>query len=247
MRIGTSGKGFTLIELLVVIAIIAVLAAILFPVFTAAKLKGQQANCAGNMKQLGVAAQAYFGDYGDYGGIISAGPEGTPWYNNYHNPWIGDKGENPAQYSPIFKYCRSVNILICPAWKGKVRLTEDNRERFDPPLAPGTKRQPAWTYTFVQSWGQIRPDTVRHPAKKAMWVEENLDPSVQHPSNVDAGVQINDMSFFGSDITASMHTGVGNTTFLDGHVGILKGRLECSTARWVDSGILIFAIDKDGN
>lgn len=58
-------KGFTLIELLVVIAIIAILAAILFPVFTAVRLKGQQAACLNNMKQLGTAVYTYLSDWNE--------------------------------------------------------------------------------------------------------------------------------------------------------------------------------------
>lgn len=56
-------KAFTLIELLVVIAIIAILAAILFPVFAKARDKGKQAACLSNLKQIGMAVMMYAEDY----------------------------------------------------------------------------------------------------------------------------------------------------------------------------------------
>jgi len=56
-------KGFTLIELLVVIAIIAILAAILFPVFARAREKARQTSCASNEKQMGLALLMYASDY----------------------------------------------------------------------------------------------------------------------------------------------------------------------------------------
>ncbi len=58
-------SGFTLIELLVVIAIIAILAAILFPVFMAAKNAGQKAACASNLRQIDYAYRMYLADNGD--------------------------------------------------------------------------------------------------------------------------------------------------------------------------------------
>ena len=58
-----SGKGFTLIELLVVIAIIAILAAILFPVFAQARDKARAAACLSNTKQIALALHLYVQDY----------------------------------------------------------------------------------------------------------------------------------------------------------------------------------------
>ena len=56
-------KGFTLIELLVVIAIVAILAAILFPVFNSAREKARQTQCCNNLKQIGLAVQIYAQDW----------------------------------------------------------------------------------------------------------------------------------------------------------------------------------------
>jgi len=77
-----SSRGFTLIELLVVIAIIAILAAILFPVFAKAREKAKQSSCSSNLKQLGLAMIQYSQDYDElYPGIRgSSGAGSVPTY-----------------------------------------------------------------------------------------------------------------------------------------------------------------------
>ncbi len=70
---------FTLIELLVVIAIIAILAAILFPVFAQAREKARQSSCASNLRQVGMAARMYAGDYDDTTPIIRECSPAAGW------------------------------------------------------------------------------------------------------------------------------------------------------------------------
>ena len=76
-------RGFTLIELLVVIAIIAILAAILFPVFAQARGKARQTSCISNNKQMGLAILMYAGDYDEMlpWGASNAGATTTTWYD----------------------------------------------------------------------------------------------------------------------------------------------------------------------
>ena len=101
--------GFTLIELLVVIAIIAILAAILFPVFSQVREKARAAACISNAKQIGLAIRQYAQDYD---GLI------TPWgcreYAGLPVPaGIPVIDENP--FSRLYPYFRNVQILTCPS------------------------------------------------------------------------------------------------------------------------------------
>ena len=106
-------RGFTLIELLVVIAIIAILAAILFPVFAQAREKARQTSCLSNMKQLGTAAMMYSQDYDE------TMPE-TGWQGPCSDPVTGAATDNffSGVYSfPIASqpYAKNYKILVCPS------------------------------------------------------------------------------------------------------------------------------------
>lgn len=80
-------KGFTLIELLVVIAIIAILAAILFPVFSNAKEAGKRTQCASNLKQIGAATLQYAGDYNDRLFPKIHAPTGSNYVHSFYKSW----------------------------------------------------------------------------------------------------------------------------------------------------------------
>jgi prepilin-type N-terminal cleavage/methylation domain-containing protein/prepilin-type processing-associated H-X9-DG protein len=100
-------KGFTLIELLVVIAIIAILAAILFPVFAKAREKARQTSCLSNLKQIGVAALQYAQDYDEtYNGSAQSRP--PPCLN-----WS----------QMIEPYIKNTQVFICPSFGGAFTST----------------------------------------------------------------------------------------------------------------------------
>jgi len=97
-------KGFTLIELLVVIAIIAILAAILFPVFAKVREKARQTSCLSNEKQLGLSLAQYSNDYDEMG------PCGYYGNGTGNGPWGGAFG----WASQIYPYTKSVEVYSCP-------------------------------------------------------------------------------------------------------------------------------------
>ena len=82
----TGRKGFTLIELLVVIAIIAIVAAILFPVFAKARDKAMQTACLNNVKEIALAVQMYLGDYDHFYPLAYHQPSGGSLEDQ---PWTG--------------------------------------------------------------------------------------------------------------------------------------------------------------
>jgi prepilin-type N-terminal cleavage/methylation domain-containing protein/prepilin-type processing-associated H-X9-DG protein len=100
---------FTLIELLVVIAIIAILAAILFPVFAQAKAAAKKISCLSNTKQLGLATMMYLNDYDDtYFWNPWPGLEQVDYYLGIPEPTVG-------WYDTLQPYIKSQGLFKCPS------------------------------------------------------------------------------------------------------------------------------------
>ena len=100
-----TARGFTLIELLVVIAIIAILAAILFPVFAQARAKARGISCLSNVKQVGLAFHMYVQDYDEttpnmWGGYAPCQPSGFGCSQEW---WFG-----------LMPYIKNIDMLYCP-------------------------------------------------------------------------------------------------------------------------------------
>jgi prepilin-type N-terminal cleavage/methylation domain-containing protein/prepilin-type processing-associated H-X9-DG protein len=144
-------EGFTLIELLVVIAIIAILAAILFPVFAQARDKARSASCLSNQKQLGTAMQMYAQD----------------WDERYPN-WrtlVAKSVDNPnakiTWVENMQPYCKNKKIWVCPS---------DNTPGFSQ-TNPATQNS-YWLNAYVFRWSGYSPTAppsvtmaeIRYPA-----------------------------------------------------------------------------------
>src|SRR5215211_1501956 len=103
----TKHRGFTLIELLVVIAIIAILAAILFPVFAQAREKARSTTCLSNCKQIGLAFQMYAQDYDNT----------YTWQGKAMGDDVGDYGKPGAKPNWIMElqpYAKNHKMFVCP-------------------------------------------------------------------------------------------------------------------------------------
>jgi prepilin-type N-terminal cleavage/methylation domain-containing protein/prepilin-type processing-associated H-X9-DG protein len=117
-----SRRAFTLIELLVVVAVIAVLAGLVFPAFVRAREQARRTHCIANLKQIGVAMQAYLHDW----------DERYPWaYNASVVHW---EGARPAISETLAPYTHARDVWICPSDIGETFHTSPTFGEPTPPF-----------------------------------------------------------------------------------------------------------------
>ncbi len=192
--------GFTLIELLVVIAIIAILAAILFPVFARAREKAKQSSCMSNVKQIGLAVLQYAQDYDEFlvrdcgyrtpAQVLDAVPR------TYFYWWEG-----------LMPYMKNEQILACPS--------ESTRR-----VRSGGQYDSRYNIDYTINWlcqGRPMPD-ITEPAQ-TLFVVEGSNNYCRWFCGPTCAAAYGAGNYGWS---TARHNGMSNYLFLDGHVKALN-------------------------
>ena len=216
-------KGFTLIELLVVIAIIAILAAILFPVFARAREKARQTMCLSNVKQISLAILMYAQDYDEHfpmlyrhqrnGLAVTTQPYISNW-DVYDCP-SADQRSDVDHYLGHRSY--AFNAMLMPHRRTTASLAEVRRPSETVMLsdatqelrqAPGRLRQPSYA---------LRNDVEQKPRVTEFDGSGCIYCSGTHNSSLnDCGTSRVGFNFI------ERHNGHGNVGFADGHAKAMK-------------------------
>ena len=156
-------RGFTLIELLVVIAIIAVLAAVLFPAFAAAREKARQSACLNNAKQIGTALHLYVEDW-DETFPITRETDGDPFTDSGGEEFV-------ETFELLGKYLRTDNVWRCPSDDSPLYVEEDDEEGEE-----GEEHQELRVSYAINDWYEFGPSLadVKSPAE-AIYMGERAE------------------------------------------------------------------------
>ena len=193
-------RGFTLIELLVVIAIIAILAAILFPVFARAREKARQTSCLNNVKQMGLAVMMYAQDYDErYNFAYCINPTVT-WPNL------------------LMPYVKNGHIFVCPSDKDERSIGDGmylsyicNYNLFP----PGDNPDPALRIPTKMAAITTPAETIAI-AENADGSTGNLQPNCQYAWGT-RGAQVSSGYNPWARVSLERHNGGSNYAFADGH------------------------------
>jgi prepilin-type N-terminal cleavage/methylation domain-containing protein/prepilin-type processing-associated H-X9-DG protein len=222
----TRHRAFTLVELLVVIAIIAILSAMLLPVFGKGKLSAQRAACESNLRQLGIATMLYWDDndgncFRYYYGTTNSGQ--ILWFG-----WLGPGQEEQRPYDlsvgKLFPYLSSSDVRLCPTLNSKIaqfKLKAANVVVFSygyngflstptnlPPINISHVKRPTETALFADS-AQVNdfqaPASHNNPMVEEWYILDN-------PTNYPSPNYYPHGHF--------RHAQRANAAFCDGHVGM---------------------------
>ncbi len=142
-------RGFTLIELLVVIAIIAILAAILFPVFARAREKARQSSCLSNIKQIALGEMMYLQDYDE---VFHSWSEATAAGTLIYPCWL------------LQPYIKNIQVFDCPS--------ASNTSAPPNPAAADNSQRGMAEYGFAYGYLQNQPQAqIEKPAETIMWAD----------------------------------------------------------------------------
>jgi prepilin-type N-terminal cleavage/methylation domain-containing protein/prepilin-type processing-associated H-X9-DG protein len=231
-------SGFTLIELLVVIALIAILAAILFPVFARARETARAASCKSNLKQIGTGWMMYVQDYDERTPLNwwSEDPCGTSALTNFP---FGQRGRQPIMFWRIQPYVKNAAVLICPS-DGAVTSGADGVNA----IVPGQCETIRFSYSSSDEAGGI--GQVNAGLGLGMGMAAIEAPAAMYlafDSQRYYGTPENNMDSFGWMTTnnginadfVARHNGMVNVAYADGHVKAAKcgDMFPCQRGEWV--------------